>query len=329
VVAAGLALRDRWLLISAALSAIPVMIFFMHMNVPAAEFKLTEERSDALEFLLYAFTPIAAAYVFTGKRYMLLSLPLSIPLYFLSPVLAFTTPLLITSLHGLYKKDPTSAVILSGVAAFILPEFFAVESRLNTVFKFYIFAWIALMVASTASMEWQSRRKHFLAVLLIIGVIYPLAATPVRYGTAELSLDGMSFMKAYDGDYYAVKWLQDKKGIIIEEGCTHGALCGYQYGGRVVAFTGNPAVIAWTNHEFAWRRNYTLVAERAKDVRDFYTASSCERMKEIAEKYGVEYVFYGYEEKRIFSASPEKFEKCFDKVFEFGGTYIFATKNLS
>ncbi len=325
----GAAVRDKWLVLCAFLSAIPAFIFFLYMNAPAASFSVVEEKTHTFEFLLYAFTPTAACYAFIGKKQTLYFLPLFIPLYFLSPVLAILAPLMATAIIGIHRREASSAIMLSGLLAFTLPEFFAVESRMNTVFKFYIFAWLALMTSASLNADWKGWKRYALIALIVIGLVYPLAATPVRYSTAEMTLDGMSFMKACDGDYYAVKWLQSKDGVVIEEGCTQGALCGYHYGGRVAAFTGNPAVIAWTNHEYVWRRNYTLVAERAEDVRDFYTTESCKKMREIAEKYGVKYIFLGYEEKRVLSVNPEKLEKCFKKVFEKDGTYIFVTKNLS
>jgi len=329
VLSVGSAVRDKWLVICAFLSTIPVFVFFMHMNTPAASFSVVDEKTGIMQFILYALTPIAACYAFIGKKQTLYFLPHSVPLYFLSPVLAILAPLIATALIGIYRREAYSAIMLSGLLAFILPEFFAVESRMNTVFKFYIFAWLALMTSASMNADWKGWKRYALIALLVVGIVYPFAATPVRYSTAEMTLDGMSFMKAYDGDYYGVKWLQSQEGVIIEEGCTQGALCGYHYGGRVAAFTGNPAVIAWTNHEYVWRRNYTLVAERAEDVRNFYTTESCERMREIVEKYGVKYIFFGYEEKRLFSPNPERFERCFEKAFEKDGTYIFVTKNLS
>lgn len=330
---AALTLRKREIAYALAFSLPSVILLYHTMNAPAAKFMLVEEKTNPVEFLMYAFTPLLFAYVFSGNgysyRYALYSLPLSIPLYFISPVLALTTPLAISSAYGIYKKDLPSAIVFAGLLAFILPEFIAVESRLNTVFKFYIIAWLSLMIAPAFNLEFRGLKRYFVVLILVLSIVYPLAATPVRYNIKECTLDGMAFMKNLNGDYEAIKWLQNKDGVVIEEGCTHGALCGYQYGGRVPAFTGNPAVVAWTNHEFVWRRNYTAVSERAMDVRNFYNANSCNEMLEIVKKYNISYIFFGFEERRVFSISPEKFERCFTKVFESRGTYIFATKNLS
>ncbi|WP_456468159.1 DUF2298 domain-containing protein [Archaeoglobus sp.] len=326
---AAVSLKRKGLIFAVVLSIPFVILLYSTMNTPAAKIELVGERTNAVEFLMYALTPLLLAYIFTGNRYTLYLLPISIPLYFISPVLALTIPLAISSAYGIYKKDVTSAIVLTGLLAFILPEFVAVESRMNTVFKFYIIAWLSLTIAPALKLDFNGFKRYVVVLLLVVSLVYPMAATPVRYSIREYTLDGMAFMKSLDGDYEAVKWLQGRDGVIIEEGCTQGALCGYKYGGRVAAFTGNPAVIAWTNHEYVWRRNYSAVAERAKDVRNFYSSSSCSEMLKIVKKYNISYIFFGYEERRIFLTDPKKIEDCFVKVFESRGTYIFATKNLS
>jgi uncharacterized membrane protein len=171
------------------------------------------------------------------------------------------------------------------------------------------------------------KSKPIIALLLIVSLAYPIVATPLRYHSAEFTLDGMSFTRIY-GEYEALKWLKEREGVVIEEGCTHGYFCAYQYGGRVAVFTGNPAVVAWTGHEFQWRRNYDSIAERAKDVRNFYTSRNCEEMAEILEKYNVSYVFFGFEERRIFGSVEQNIERCFIKVFESGEVKIFSLRAI-
>ncbi len=119
---AGLAARDRWLTLSAILSAIPAFLLFLHMNTPAANFLIIDERSDVLQFILYGFTPVFASYAFTGRRHLLYFLPLSLPLYFISPVLAIFTPLIATSLIGIYRREVHSAILLSGLLASCFPN---------------------------------------------------------------------------------------------------------------------------------------------------------------------------------------------------------------
>lgn len=325
----AVSLKQKIPILAAILSIPFTLILFTTMNTPAAKIEFVHERTSLIQFMMYALTPLLFSYIYTGNKYTIYALPLSIPSYLISPVLAVTAPLAISSVYGIYKKDFASALVLAGLTAFILPEFVAVESRMNTVFKFYLVAWLMLTIAPATKVEFKGLKRFALLFLLVVSLVYPLAATPVKYSTREYTLDGMAFMRHLDGDYEAIKWLQSKSGVTIEEGCTHGALCGYKYGGRVAAFTGNPNVIAWTNHEYVWRRNYSTVAERAMDVRSFYNAESCVEMMNIVKKYNISYIFYGYEERKIFSVKPEKFKKCFDIAFESRGTYVFVVKNLS
>ncbi len=327
--ASAAALRSTNILAASILSLPLVFALYMSMSTAAAKFEWIAEKSDAVEFLMYAAFPLFLSYVFSANRkIVVLSLPISIPAFFVTPVLAFTLPLMVSSVHGIYKRDLTSALLFAGCLAFILPEFVAVESRMNTVFKFYLTGWILTSLSASINLQWNRYGRYVITSLLACCLLYPIAATPVRYAKHEYTLDGMAFMKAMDGDYWAVKWLQGKTGVIIEEGCTQGALCAYKYGGRVAAFTGNPAVIAWTNHEYVWRRNYTAIAERARDVRTFYITNSCDVMQKIVEKYDVKYIFVGYEERRIFKVTPEKFEKCFRKVYSYAGSAVFVSEKF-
>ncbi|MEM4946007.1 MAG: hypothetical protein QXU31_06840, partial [Archaeoglobaceae archaeon] len=266
-------------------------------------------------------------YLISDKKTPFYSIPIALPFYFLSPILPVLIPLLVCSAYGVYKKDRASALVLTAMICFILPEFVAIDSRLNTVFKFYLCAWILLAIGAVMKLKIEDLRREaklIVAVLLIASLVYPLVATPLRYSYsfAEFTLDGMDFTKHY-GEYEALQWLKEKDGVIIEEGCTHGYYCAYQYGGRVAVFTGNPTVVAWTGHEFQWRRNYSAIAERASDVREFYTSKDCNEMTRILEKYNVSYVFFGYEERRLFG-SELAIENCFEKIFESGNAKIFS-----
>ncbi|MDI9642472.1 MAG: DUF2298 domain-containing protein [Archaeoglobales archaeon] len=326
----ALSIRDKDILVYSLVSLPLVAFYYTTMNLPKTEIVFSVDKSALLEFLGYSATLLILAYLvylISDKKPLFYSIPIALPFYLLSPILPVLIPLLVCSAYGVYKKDRASALVLTAMICFILPEFVAIDSRLNTVFKFYLCAWILLAIGAVMKLKIEDLRREaklIVAVLLIASLVYPLVATPLRYNYsfAEFTLDGMSFTKRY-GEYEAIQWLKEKDGAIIEEGCTHGYYCAYQYGGRVAVFTGNPTVVAWTGHEFQWRRNYSAIAERAGDVREFYTSKDCNEMTRILEKYNVSYVFFGYEERRLFG-SELAIEKCFEKVFESGNAKIFS-----
>lgn len=311
--------RDKKLFYFSVLSLLFVVPFYLSTNFPAAKLFLVEEKTDLTQFIMYSLFPITACYLtFKFHRFSLLTLPA----FLISPVLALTLPLLTSALVNL-KRDSREAFLITAAVSFILPEFVAVESRMNTFFKFYLFAWLSAYVYASLKKENIKNWKNIIiSILLVLSLIYPLAATPVRYHEFENTLDGMNFVRMYS-EYEAIKWLQDKKGVTIEEGCSK-ILCGYSYAGRVAVFTGNPAVIAWTNHEFSWRRNIDLLVERSVDVERFYRAETCEEMYEIVKKYNIKYIFIGVEEiKRFELENTDKFSECFNLVFEKGSAKIF------
>ncbi len=320
----AIAIRDKSLVVATIVSILPVYVLYSSMITPEAKIEFVHTRSNIVQFLMYAAFPVVIAYIFSANRKIALaSIPFAIAAYFVSPVLALLLPLAVSSIYKTFKGDFVGALVFVGCLAFIIPEFLAVQSRLNTVFKFYLVGWLLLTIPPALNFEWRGYKKVILVSLLILGLVYPMVATPIRYSARYYTLDGMAFMKGLAGDYWAVKWLQNKNGVTIEEGCTQGALCAYRYGGRVAAFTGNPDVIAWTAHEYVWRDNYTLVAERAKDVRTFYTTNSCKVMYSIVKKYHIKYIFVGYEERKVFGVTPKKFEKCFKLAFKYDGTAVF------
>jgi len=321
--------RDRSILVYSLASLPLVAAYYLTMNLPKTDLVFITERSNPVEFLGYSATILLLAYLsfLPEKKLIFYSIPFSLPFYFFSPILPVLIPLLVCSVFGMIKKDTSAPLIFTALSCFIIPEFIAIDSRLNTVFKFYLCAWILLSLGAILRLKiiGIGKAKPLIALLLIVSLAYPIVATPLRYHTAEFTLDGMAFTKIY-GEYEALQWLKEREGVIIEEGCTHGYFCAYQYGGRVAVFTGNPAVVAWTGHEFQWRRDYDKIAERAKDVRKFYTSRDCEEMAEILEKYNVSYVFFGFEERRLFGSVEENIERCIAKVFESGNAKIFSTK---
>jgi len=212
--------------------------------------------------------------------------------------------------------------------------------RMNTVFKFYLQAWILLSVAAGVSLAWvrehaQRWRPEWrklwwigMGALIFGGALflpYGVRAravdrmVPVEHRSqVGLTLDGMAFMEhsiVFDGaperdaqevslagDYAAIRWMQDtiQGSPVILEGLGHRE---YLWGNRVSIYTGLPTVIGWRWHQVQQRLGVlpdVLVDWRRDDVRECYDTSDILRAQEILALYGVRYVYVGAYERAYY-----------------------------
>ncbi len=159
--------------------------------------------------------------------------------------------------------------------------------RQNTLFKFYIQAWLLFSVVGGTAIAWliqSSSRWHFslrtvwygIAGLLVgVAGLYPIMASRGRaldrMGiNTPFTLDGMTYMQysmygdgdptvtannpelgyfSLDDDYNMIRWLQENvQGTpIIMEG--RSLPSEYHWGGRVSIYTGLPSVLGWNFHQ--------------------------------------------------------------------------------
>ena len=202
--------------------------------------------------------------------------------------------------------------------------------RMNTVFKFYLQAWVLLGIASAYAL-WRLRFggvfsprllrwgwQAFMAALVAAVLIYPIMATPVRardrFDTGiPPSANGMTFMDTasyHDGDVdtwldliwdrEGIEWLQDNVAgsPVIVEGLTQL----YRWGNRVSVYTGLPAVIGWDWHQKQQRWDYQwAVDQRRREVDAFFNTPSVEDAQRFLRRYNVGYVYVGQLEKAYYS----------------------------
>jgi uncharacterized membrane protein len=228
------------------------------------------------------------------------------------------------------------AAIALGLGAF--PELFTVKDdivRQNTVFKFYLQAWILFGVAS-AYLLWRlwafgettlsvsgflrwGRVKPIgigaFVLLLAIGLIYPVMATPIRvddqFNPNNSGIDGTSFMAdavyfdrsdplVLGHDLKAIRWLEEnvEGSPVIVEGLSEL----YRWGNRVSIYTGLPTVIGWDWHQRQQRPEFAgEVVRRRFEVDSFYGTSNMPDAVELLRKYDVKYVYVGEMERNYYS----------------------------
>lgn len=235
-------------------------------------------------------------------------------------------------------------------------EFIVLEGdvgRQNTVFKFYIQAWLLFSVVGGAAAAWLlasaprwpgGLRLVWTLVgwlLVTAAALYPVMATRGRaldrMANTPLSLDGMAFMQnalLYEGDpavlqadptlapfalvsdYELIRWLHENiQGTpIIMEGQSDRE---YRWQSRVAIYTGLPSVIGWNFHQ-RQQRTFDpmprLVQQRVANVNAFYSIPDIGIAWDILRHYDVSYVIVGALERAYYpSEGLAKFKRMVER----------------
>ena len=230
----------------------------------------------------------------------------------------------------LFRSDLSDAKRLvlffigTGLVLTVMVELVVVSGdigRMNTVFKFYLHAWLLFAVGSGAAFGWlvnsfsgwsyQGRNVWQVAfsILAFSTVLYPLLGSTAKImdrmeSTAPHTLDGMAYMRyatyhdegvAMDlsQDYNAIRWMQDYiagSPVIVEANSVE-----YHWGTRYTIYTGNPGVVGWNWHQRQQRTitPHDWVFERVDAVHEFYQTEDLQWTQDFLKKYGVQYIVFG------------------------------------
>lgn len=229
-------------------------------------------------------------------------------------------------------------------------------ARMNTVFKFYLQAWMFFAIAASVAMGWileeialwkKSWQKIFnttIFILLFLAMLFPLVGTSAkirdRMATeAPHTLDGMDYMAyasyydqdrliSFDEDYDLIHWMQENISgtpTIIEA-----QIGEYRWGSRISIYTGLPTVLGWNWHQRQQRGvlQDAEVWERSFEITTFYETLEHSFVKEFLETYGIEYIIVGQLEHAYYdSVGLEKFSDWdgldWQKVYENGETALY------
>jgi len=229
--------------------------------------------------------------------------------------------------------------------------------RMNTVFKFYLPAWLFLSIASGALLAIMARRLAgsrwlsgggrrvtaiVVAVLIAATFLYPLMGTPSklkhRFEFLPPSVDGMEYMStaryedrnrdlALPDDFAAINWMLDNiqgSPVIVE-----GLAPLYHWRSRVSIYTGLPTVLGWDWHQKQQRGDFGyMIDDRTKDVEAFFTSTSQDDARKFLSKYRVEYVYVGGQERAFYPpAGLDKFDQMagqgLERIYQQGAVSIY------
>ncbi|MFQ6013922.1 MAG: DUF2298 domain-containing protein [Anaerolineae bacterium] len=231
--------------------------------------------------------------------------------------------------------------VLLGVELVYLKDFLqgGDHRRMNTIFKFYIQAWVLLGLGAAVGLSylweevrhWRSRRMRWawrglLLFLLLSSSIYPVLGTAARVtdrfpgarpplGT----LDGLAYMTVgsytWPGpdnrielkyDYEAIQWLvENVKGTPV---IAEAVLPYYREGGlRVSSYTGLPTLLGAHQGE---QRYASQVGERDGEAREFFNTPDIARALQLIRKLHISYIYIGQLERTVYDpAGLAKFER--------------------
>lgn len=192
--------------------------------------------------------------------------------------------------------------------------------RMNTVFKFYLQAWVLFAVSAAAALgwllpeipkwlpNWRSAWQTVGVMLLAGAAMFTILGTMDKVRDrinpgAPHTLDSMTYMASsqyWDAetmdlsqDYNAIRWMQQnvKGSPVIVEGNT----VEYRWGSRFTIYTGLPGVVGWNWHQ---RQQRALtppnwVTDRVDAIATFYNTTEVETAQTFLEKYNVRYIVVG------------------------------------
>ena len=216
--------------------------------------------------------------------------------------------------------------------------------RMNTLFKYYLEAWVLFGMASAYALWYLGSRGFFklrrislatgpwfaaLALLIAASFIYPVLGTRARladrFNTQTITLDGADYMRtavhSEDGeaielkwDYEAIGWLQDNvdgSPVVLE---AHNEQ--YHWSSRIANYTGLPTVLGWPWHQIQQRMRYDYaVRERIGHVEEMYSTIDTGRALELLKLYEVEFVVVGQLERAYY---PDQGLRKFDNMAQNG-----------
>ncbi len=236
-------------------------------------------------------------------------------------------------------------LLIAGWILILLPEIIylkdiydATHHRANTMFKLTYQAFVIFYLSSgyivvrTLAFSKGTRRFVFSSIYLVclMGVfIYPWVSTKSYYAELKVykGLSGDAWLMNSHRDYYrAIKYLNslDKTSNIVEA-----AGDSYTEYNLVSSYTGLPTINGWFVHEWLWRGDSTFPQIRNDEITTIYSTESFDESMSLLDKYGVDYIILGPNEREKYVVNENLFTVIGNQVFESGEVSIYQVNRES
>ena len=226
----------------------------------------------------------------------------------------------------------------------IFPELFYIKDiyikeyhRANTMFKFVYQSFILFSLASGYIVSrilfyWGKRSKFWKKIWYLIFalgftslLIYPYFTINSFYNGLKIykGLNGISYLSTQNpGDYQVILWM--KKNIAGQPVILEAVGDSYTDYARISANTGIPTVLGWPVHEWLWRGSYDEAGKRTGEVARMYESDNLTEVKDLLNKYKVQYVVVGNLERQKYkNIKNDNFQKLGKVIFDGGETKLY------
>ncbi|MBN1594655.1 glycosyltransferase family 39 protein [candidate division FCPU426 bacterium] len=194
--------------------------------------------------------------------------------------------------------------------------------------------WLSLALAATIlALPWifalwpgeESVRQWWagaLSAVILAVALYPPIAVYNRMRLCsqfkQPTLDGNAYLRhMLPQEAKALAWISaniKNLDVILEAPGYRGYNC---FDTRIAIFTGHPSLIGWIGQEEQMRYNNELTSSRTRDAELIYKTMDWQQARQLLERYQVEYVFVGENERKAYPGPGlQKFSQFMDLVYD-------------
>lgn len=227
-------------------------------------------------------------------------------------------------------------------------ELFFLESRMNTIFKFYIPTGILFAISGAASLLMSISREEICStrglalrslnlllasIPLLVGImgggiaIYAMT-TFERIQSPRPTLDGFAYLEQGSPDE-AAAYAFLRRNIVGTPRILEAGGPPYREFGRVTMFTGLPTLLGWEYHVMQRGTPVKTVTERRDVIKEIYSSEHLDPALTLIRENKIEYILIGSLERKTYNDKGlKKFAdspNMFPVIFSSGDTIVYRT----